>query len=356
MRNVMTRRIATAALVGAVATALLAAPAGAERLDTTGAFEAAAQEFDVPRDLVVAVGHAESRLDMHAGKPSQDNGYGLMHLVSNPTRHTLEKAAAATGASTTALKTQVTANIRGGAAVLRAIADARGMDATDRDRLGAWYPVVAEYGGATVPLTRKLYADAVYDLLGTGLSAVAPTGERITVAARSVSPERGDLASAGTAMAPDYPGAIWNPASTANYASGRTATITTVVIHVTQGSYAGTISWFQNPESQVSAHYVVRSSDGEVTQMVADADTAWHARSANASALGIEHEGFVDDPAWFTDAMYRSSAALTKWLCDAHGLAKTRDVIVGHSEVPGNDHTDPGPNWDWNYYMSLVTA
>ncbi|MGB3441034.1 MAG: N-acetylmuramoyl-L-alanine amidase [Actinophytocola sp.] len=356
MRNTTTRRIATAALVGAVATALFSVPATAERLDTTAAFASAAQEFDVPRDLVVAVGHAESRLAMHAGKPSQDNGFGLMHLVSNPSRHTLEQASAATGASASTLKNDVGANIRGGAAVLRALADAHGLGATDRDRLGAWYPVVAEYGGASLPQTRRLYADVVYDLLASGLSAVAPTGERITVTPRAVTPERGNLAAASTTLAPDYPGAIWNPATSANYASGRTASISTVVIHVTQGSYAGTISWFQNPDAQVSAHYVIRSSDGEVTQMVADADTAWHARSANASSLGIEHEGFVDDPAWFTDAMYRSSAAVTKWLCDTYGLAKTRDVIVGHSEVPGNDHTDPGPNWDWNYYMSLVTA
>lgn len=356
MRSTTTRRIATVALAGVVATALFTVPATAERQDATAAFAAAAQEFDVPRDLVVAVGHAESRLDMHDGKPSQDNGYGLMHLVSNPSRHTLEQAASATGASPTALKNDVAANIRGGAAVLRALADTQGLAAADRDTLAAWYPVVAAYGGATAPQTRRLYADAVYDLLTTGITTTAPTGERITVAPTAVTPDRGTLATTGTTLGPDYPGAIWNPASTANYASGRTASVSTVVIHVTQGSYAGTISWFQNPDAQVSAHYVVRSSDGEVTQMVADGDTAWHARSANASSLGIEHEGFVDDPAWFTDAMYRSSAAITKWLCDTYGLAKTRDVIVGHSEVPGNDHTDPGPNWDWDHYMSLVTA
>jgi hypothetical protein len=353
---VRARTIAATAVVGAVATALLSIPATAEKPDTTDAFAAAADEFDVPRDLVVAVGYGESRLDMHAGKPSQDNGFGVMHLVSNPARHTLAQAATATGASEHALKTDVTANIRGGAAVLRAMADKQGLDAADRDRLGAWYPVVASYGGATVPLTQRLYADTVYDLLGSGLSAVAPTGERITVAAQAVAPDRGALATMGATLAPDFPGAIWNPADPANYASGRAETISQVVIHVTQGSYAGTISWFQNPESQVSAHYVIRSGDGEVTQMVADADTAWHARSANASALGIEHEGFIDDPAWFTDAMYRSSAAVTKWLCDTYGLAKTRDVIVGHNEVPGNDHTDPGPNWDWDYYMSLVNS
>ncbi len=99
---------------------------------------------------------------------------------------------------------------------------------------------------------------------------------------------------------------------------------------------------------------MIRSSDGEVTQTVRDKDTAWHARSANASSVGIEHEGWVDEPAWFTDAMYRSSAALTSHLSAKFGIPKDRAHIVGHVEVPGNDHTDPGPHWDWNYYMELI--
>jgi hypothetical protein len=101
---------------------------------------------------------------------------------------------------------------------------------------------------------------------------------------------------------------------------------------------------------------VIRSSDGDVTQTVRDVDTAYHARSANASSIGIEHEGYVSDPSWFTDAMYRSSAALTRHLCDRHGIPKTRANILGHNELPGNDHTDPGPHWNWDYYMQLVTG
>ena len=142
---------------------------------------------------------------------------------------------------------------------------------------------------------------------------------------------------------PEYAPARWVSAYGGNYQAGRSARITTVVVHVTQGSYAGTVSWFQNPSAGVSAHYVVKSSNGEITQMVREGDTAYHARSANPYAVGIEHEGFVDNPAWFTDAMYRSSAALTRYLCDKYGLPKTRASIRGHNEMPGNDHTDPGP-------------
>jgi hypothetical protein len=100
----------------------------------------------------------------------------------------------------------------------------------------------------------------------------------------------------------------------------------------------------------------VRSSDGDITQMVREEDTAYHVRNSNPYALGIEHEGFVDQPSWFTDAMYRSSAGLTRYLADKWGLPRDRAHIKGHNEMPGNDHTDPGPNWNWNYYMSLVNA
>ncbi len=129
-----------------------------------------------------------------------------------------------------------------------------------------------------------------------------------------------------------------------------------VVIHTVQGSYAGCISWFQNPSANVSAHYVIRSSDGEVTQMVRNKDVAWHVGNTNNRSIGIEHEGWVNDPAWYTEAMYRSSAALTRHVCDRYGIPRTRTHIIAHSEAPGATHTDPGPNWDWNRYMGYVNG
>lgn len=342
----------TATVLAATGTPALAATDTGHPMDR--AFERAAEEFDVPRDLLAAVGYGETRLDGHAGRPSQANGFGVMHLVSNPAHHTLERAAALTGEPLAALRSETGANVLGGAAVLRGYADTLGLGARDRADLDAWYPAVARYSGTDGPAA-ALYADTVYTFLADGLDAVTPDGERITVTGRPVSPHKDGIGAADTgARSTDYPAALWVPADPNNYATGRTAAIDKVVIHVTQGSYAGSISWFQDPVSVVSAHYVVRSSDGQITQMVRDADTAYHARSANASALGIEHEGFIDDPSWFTDSMYRSSAALTAHLCDRYGIPKDRAHIIGHSEAPGNDHTDPGPYWDWNRYMELV--
>ncbi|MEU7176552.1 N-acetylmuramoyl-L-alanine amidase, partial [Micromonospora tulbaghiae] len=356
------RRVGVALLAAALAGGIAVQPAPASatppvRTALDAAFVRAAQEYDVPRDVLVAVGYGESRLDAHGGKPSQANGYGVMHLVSNPVQHSLERAAELTGEPVGRLKTVTPANIRGGAAVLRDLADAEGLTGRDRDRVTAWYPVVARYGGAADDATARLYADGIYELVQQGIPGAVP------VRAHRVEPERGryaTVAPAGTASrtlaaaVPEYPPARWVAANGANYGVGRSSRITTVILHVTQGSYAGTISWFQNPSSGVSAHYVVKSSNGEITQMVREGDTAYHARSGNAYGVGIEHEGYVDNPAWFTDAMYRSSAALTRYLCDKYGIPKNRTGIKGHNEIPGNDHTDPGPNWNWNYYLSLV--
>ncbi|MEW2146316.1 N-acetylmuramoyl-L-alanine amidase [Micromonospora vinacea] len=360
----LTRRTCALLLAAALAGQVAAAPADAAGPSAPGSltadFARAAAEFDVPRDLLVAVAYGESRLDGHGGLPSQANGYGVMHLVSNPTQHSLERAATLTGEPVDRLRSVTEANIRGGAAVLRDLADDEGLTGGARDRLSAWYPVVARYSAAVDASTARLYADHVYDLLRTGIAAGT-----IRIAPRPLRPELGRYAGvtpAGAAGAnvaaavSEYAPARWVPAYSGNYQAGRSSRITTVVVHVTQGSYAGTVSWFQNPSAGVSAHYVVKSSNGEITQMVREGDTAYHARSANPYAVGIEHEGFVDNPAWFTDAMYRSSAALTRYLCDKYGLPKTRASIRGHNEMPGNDHTDPGPNWNWNYYISLVNA
>ncbi|NUL81810.1 MAG: N-acetylmuramoyl-L-alanine amidase [Armatimonadetes bacterium] len=157
----------------------------------------------------------------------------------------------------------------------------------------------------------------------------------------------------------DYPGARWIPANSGNQtASNRPATypVDYIVIHVTQGSYNGAISWFQNPASRVSAHYVIRSSDGEITQMVREKDIGWHAGNWNYNtwSVGIEHEGWVDQPQWFTTAMYQSSAALVRDICRRQDIPRNRVYIIGHNEVPGATHSDPGPYWNWSYYMQLV--
>ncbi|MCF1508500.1 N-acetylmuramoyl-L-alanine amidase [Streptomyces glomeratus] len=157
----------------------------------------------------------------------------------------------------------------------------------------------------------------------------------------------------------DHAPADWLSADSANYTpADRPASqpLDRVVLHVTQATYTSTLGIFQNPRKKVSAHYVVRSADGHIAQCVREHDIAWHAGNwdYNTRSIGIEHEGWVERPGYFTDALYEESARLTAAICTRYGIPRDRAHIIGHYEVPGTDHTDPGPNWDWARYMRLV--
>lgn len=136
-----------------------------------------------------------------------------------------------------------------------------------------------------------------------------------------------------------------------------------VVVHVTEGSFWGSVRWLRNRRSHGSSHYVV-SRRGEIVQLVSTSHVAWHAgnRNVNRRSIGIEHEGWTARGG-FTRAQYRSSAQLTAWLGRRAGLPLDRRHVIGHDEVPSpngrgrggaNHHTDPGRKWSWKRYMRLV--
>ncbi len=169
----------------------------------------------------------------------------------------------------------------------------------------------------------------------------------------------------------DYPAGIWNAAPSCNYSSRSGTAISAVTIHTIQGSYAGAISWSQNCSSNVSYHYVVRSSDGQVTQMVLESDKAWHVGAENPYTIGIEHEGYVSDPSWYTTALYNASANICRDITQSgYGINPLRTYygasssgvnvlggctkIKGHQHFPNNTHTDPGINWNWPNFYHLI--
>ncbi|HWF19716.1 MAG TPA: N-acetylmuramoyl-L-alanine amidase, partial [Verrucomicrobiae bacterium] len=116
---------------------------------------------------------------------------------------------------------------------------------------------------------------------------------------------------------------------------------------------------------------------GEITQMVREAYWAWHVSCWNPWMFGTEHEGFVDSPVWYSEAMYQASAALQQHLCNGPNantppIPMDRNHIIGHDEWQNpawtnwmatnwpqidttcNNHTDPGQYWNWPHFMSLV--
>jgi len=210
--------------------------------------------------------------------------------------------------------------------------------------LGAWAPAVAALAGggpAHATVARALVRD-VYERLGArpDWTAVARTAP----------------ASAATNFAVDYPSAI--PVPSPNYwpeRRPRNLAVRYVVIHDTESGCAAALNTLINPASDASAHFLV-CRDGRVYQLVRVADAAWHAGNhyINYHSIGIEHEGYAGGG--YTLAQYQATASLLRWVNarDHLGLQWTRNAVFGHENVPGANHSDPGPGWDWPLFMALL--
>jgi hypothetical protein len=341
---------------------LACAPANLSSTEVNDGLDAAAAATGVPREVIAATAWSLSRFSQRDGAVNELNGVGVMDLRDDGTYPSIAEAASLSGLDRDEIVADLGANLLAGAEVLAARAEFEALRTGEPvDTLEEWYPVVAAFSGAEDPLVAMGFADQVFDVLARGLVYTTDSGEVVEIDGQPQLWRQNDVRGSSRANK-------WVPASSSNYTDDNRSSVSKVVIHTTQGSYSGTVSWFQNSSASASAHYVVRSSDGEITQMVQEEDIAWHAGhwDTNKASVGIEHEGYVEDPGrWYTDAMYRASAELTRDICDRYGIPKDRAHVIGHNEVPGcsspggggsSCHTDPGSGWDWNYYMSLVTG
>lgn len=326
------------------------------------ALDEASAAYDVPRDLLAATAWSLSRLDQRDGAENNENGVGVMDLRTDDTFPSLAEGARLIRSDESSLVENAGENLIAGAALLRRAADDDAARTGEPvDTIEEWYPIIAQFSGAPDPMVAEGFASQVYDVLQYGKAITTDDGELVEI--EPIEMAWRHMAIRGSGLVSAYV-----PASSSNYTNDSRSSVSKVVIHTVQGSYSGAISWFQNSSAQVSAHYTIRSSDGQITQSVDEEDVAWHAGhwDTNKASIGIEHEGYVDDPGkWYTDAMYRSSAALVADICDRYGIPKDRSHVIGHFEVPGCSssggggsgcHTDPGSGWDWTYYMSLVTG
>jgi len=311
-------------------------------------FRSAAAKYKVPIELLMAMGYVNTLWEMPPPKASDyvpgdihgRGAYGIMQLVQNPWEDTLSRAASLTGLSEAELKTERAANVSGGAAVLAGIVGNDGHSG-----FNDWYEAVAEYGGG------ELYAQEVFETLESGVSATISTGEHLRLA-----PQEVEVPQLYTAQgAANYRRAVWRPAYRGNYTQTTRGAliIDFIVIHIAQGSYSGTISWFQNPRANVSAHYVV-GRGGRIAQCVHNADVAWHAGNwrFNRKSIGIEHAGYGSHR--WTDPMYRSSARLSAYLCRRFDIPVRRHHIREHNSVPGVATGCPGRRFNKHRYLRLV--
>ena len=93
-----------------------------------------------------------------------------------------------------------------------------------------------------------------------------------------------------------------------------------IVLHHNGGNLTGKGCYDVWQTREASAHYQV--ADGRITQLVWDADTAWHSGNwnANLTSIGIEHADCQTSPWRISDATLDNGAHLVAALCRYYKL------------------------------------
>jgi len=126
-----------------------------------------------------------------------------------------------------------------------------------------------------------------------------------------------------------------------------------IVIHATeQESVQQSLDTLrtENSGGPVSSHYLV-GDDGDIYQLVADQDRAWHAgpgrwgtiTDVNSASIGIELDNNGEEP--FAPAQIDSLVRLLGDLCERHGIPRT--AIVAHADFAPTRKRDPGFRFPW---------
>jgi N-acetylmuramoyl-L-alanine amidase len=336
-------------------------------------FAAAATEFGVPADVLLATSYAltgwsasnapgsfgpmgltdvtaadwSARLagtgrDATAGSPPAG-------LAASPGMHSLATAAKLTGAAAATVKSDPAQNIRAGAALLAAYAKQASAGALPSTVVG-WYGAVARFGTGDA-MTGRAFADSVMGLMRAGVTSSVVHNQRIALGSRQglTVPGAPQLPKGFTAAdAAECPASLsctfvpaayaTNGPSKASYGNFDTADrpadgseVRYVVVGDAGAGAAAAVVAAQDATTERSPHYLV-DLDGKVTQLVRDKDIAWHAGnwSVNAASIGID---VVSGPAGYTAAEAKSVGVLAAWLGTRFDITLDRQHLLGHEEI-----------------------
>ncbi|MFJ8026332.1 N-acetylmuramoyl-L-alanine amidase [Streptomyces sp. NPDC096311] len=354
-------------------------------------FTDAANEYHVPRSVLLGVSYLQSRWDARPGTPSVVGGYGPMHLVdarqakdTSPTpapseSHRggaqppaaaagssaspaagspggrsaqpadLRRAAGLIGAPVARLRTDAEANVRGGAALLAETQRQLGKPLSTNP--ADWWEAVARFPGTGDTTSAAEYANNVFAVIRKGAHRTTDSGQQVTLpASPGVHPRTPHPQAARRPKEVECPAELtcdWLAAPYVEYDDNgdygnhdladrpRDQKIEYIVIHDTEAGLPSMRQTVQDP-TEASWHYSIRSKDGHVTQHIRTKDVAWHSGNqfVNARSIGIEHEGFLRQPdAWYTEQMYQSSAKLVRYLAKKYDIPLDRQHIFGHDNV-----------------------
>ncbi|CAG6395729.1 N-acetylmuramoyl-L-alanine amidase [Streptomyces cocklensis] len=227
--------LATAATYGSIALASTSsggttdAKAGAAQSALQADFAAAAQEFQVPQSVLMAVSYRQTLWESHQGRPSTTGNYNVMGLTqvtdadieqptadeqlahlnlsgdpavtrhfnaaralkgadraakvdtADPRLHTLDAAAKLIDASASDVRSDPRQSVRAGAALLAQYEKAA-VGSLPADP-GRWWAGIARYSQSPDAGGAKQFVQRVYDTVKTGASRTTNDGQSLTLAA-----------------------------------------------------------------------------------------------------------------------------------------------------------------------------
>jgi hypothetical protein len=137
-----------------------------------------------------------------------------------------------------------------------------------------------------------------------------------------------------------------------------------IVLHTTEGhnrpglsDLNGLVSFFNNPQSQVSSH-IANDAEGNDARMVPDEAKAFTQAAFNSISLSIEQIGFASQTE-FPDAQLENTARWIAHWSRRHGIPIRRSTTSGvcqHSDLgaQGGGHHDCGPNYPLDRVLAMA--
>lgn len=329
-------------------------------------FAQAANEFQVPEEILKAVGQVQSNW---AQLPESEYGsYGVMGLIENHSTQQITLAAKLANTSNDAIINDAKTNIRAAAALLAYYQKNYSNANTLEDR----YQATRELTGLSNQEMKTSLTNRIYKIINEGSKSVTNWAEIIAIAPKTISFLKINNSykiietNKTNAYAVDYAQAknrfslcdtdnsngLANPRTSDGaaylgmYSLSRNGSgVNYYFIHyMATGTYEGAISYFGNcyRTSQSSANYCIRNVDGEISQVVKESHRAFSqgVTEYNNGGIATEHEVLATNLAmWDSEPMLVSSANLAIDVCTRNGINRTRRVnngeraIYGHSDI-----------------------
>lgn len=312
----------------------------------------AAAEFKVPAIILKAAAQVQSNWAQTGA--SFYGSYGMMGLIESHNVKQITLAASLTNLSADDIKNEAKANIRAAAALLAYYQKGKPTS----NNLADWFEATRDLTGLIDEEMKTSLATSFYNVIKNGSKTVSLWREIIQIDAQPITipeyktaPEKknknvNSVASTNT----DYAGAV-SQMTTCNYATGRSGyNIDYYFVHyIGTGTYAGSISWFKNCTSSVSAHYIIRNIDGEISQVVRESDRAYAQGVTgqpqwNGASISTEHEVLATNLSmWDSEPMLVAAANLAIDVCNRNNIPRVRRGvngdrgIYGHNDVKATD-------------------